>query len=160
MSSDSKIYSITCNHCDRHLDATAIKTSCNHLFCLVCATKYFSVSTACPLCHRALSENDVSEIIIGIAPMPLKQCMLQTVLQNREWEHIIEASFALRQAAEDVTSFVQKQLIYTSCSNFARKTVLAENIEEGKAELVNFVYIYCKIYACNWLLPHRCINVG
>lgn len=128
-------YCIACNNCSKQLDATAIRTACNHLFCLVCATEHFSNGCTCPTCHTTLSSKHVEEVIVGIPPMSVKQCMLQLVLQNSEWEHIVQSVEHIRQASDEVTNFIQKQLLLAGSSDYQRRASLVEQLEESRSEL-------------------------
>ena len=130
---------IKCNKCKKHLDATAIRTACNHLFCLACASGSFSTGATCPICNTTLTSKHIGEVIVGISPMPVKQCMLQFVMQNLDWESIGNAVEHIRQSSEDVTQFIQKQLLYEAASNHHYMTSVKEQLNDTKADLVGML---------------------
>ena len=129
--------SICCNNCSKSLDATAIRTKCNHLICLQCANDYFANGSTCPCCKESLGSQDLSELLIGIPPVPVRQCMFQALLQCKDWESIVDQATHIRNCASEVLSFVEKQLLFHGQQDFRRRSGLQNHLDESKLDMVS-----------------------
>lgn len=152
MSEDFQGYHITCNKCYKTLESTALRTSCNHILCLVCASNYFSNQTNCPCCHTKLSENQVSEVIIGIAPMPITQYLFQSLLQKNNWENIVDESHRIQEASLKIFAFVQQQLFESSSRTHLINEQQSCQLETTKSDMVIVIQILKSFMECNFQL--------
>ena len=134
--SEGLLYCITCNCCNKPLDATGIRTKCNHLMCLQCANEYFTSGSTCPCCKETLSAQDLCEVLIGIPSTPVRQCMLQSVLQYKDWESIVDQASHIRNCANEVLGFVEKQLLFAGQYDFRKRSGLQNHLEESKSDMV------------------------
>ena len=138
MSEDFQSHNIQCNKCYKILDATALRTSCNHILCILCATNHFATQTNCPCCHTNLSEQQVSEVILGIAPMPLTQYLFQSLLQKNNWDDIVNESHRIQETSLRISQFIQRQLLESSSRNHLINEQQGCQLETTKSDMVSY----------------------
>jgi hypothetical protein len=114
-----------CNVCEKKLSGVVFRTTCRHLFCNNCASKYFLANSICPLpsCQINLVPGDVSEIVLGCSSQSNNNMVdnsLMTVFQDEDggdWNDIMKRTKDIH----DTIAETQNILITQSLLQIDRK---------------------------------------
>jgi predicted RNA-binding Zn-ribbon protein involved in translation (DUF1610 family) len=133
---------ITCNSCDATVDGIAYKTRCNHLFCPSCAKAAFQRSSFCPLCSTNLVKGEVDEVNIGVASLPLMNCLYQNAFRECSWESAIHNVHEIREGTDEVIDFLMAQLSLRNTTIINRTKGLENQFQNMEAENVGYKQLH------------------
>lgn len=108
----AEIRRLRCNSCLGAVDGVGYVTRCAHFLCPRCAKIEFQNSPNCPICHCALTAEDVQEISIGLSlDSPPVASLYRMVLQEAAWESILQNSRLLHCAVAEIDEFIAVQAL-------------------------------------------------
>lgn len=143
---------VSCNVCHKTLEGPAARTDCCHCFCISCATKAFSDNCICPICKSRLQSGNVAEILVGVVPMSVSDCLFQTAFQSTSWDHVISNMQIINRSVCEFTSFIEFQMLLRATHDNQSKHTLQNHAEAAKTELVrsyDFVIQYTHVIGIN-----------
>ncbi len=85
--------------------------------------------------------------MICMEPLNVRQNMMQLALQSSNWEDIIESVATIRQATDDISNFIGKQLLFAGLRDFSAHRDSTQHIDAGKTEMVRKKCTIHKYYA-------------